>query len=334
MYAFLLLFACRYKSMALKDKLLVFLANSPDTLYSGEMLAARFQVTRAAVWKAVRQLQDEGFEIGVSGGKGYSFSGRNDFLQDTLIHEYAGDASFPLHVLDTVDSTNNEARRMVLNGAADGTYIAANTQTAGRGRSGKSFYSPANTGLYVSYIMRTGESVEQLQKLTMAAAVAVCRALRECTDCDPKIKWVNDIYLGRRKVAGILTEAITDFETMRTDAVIIGIGINCRTREFPEELQETAGSLNDPALSRNKLAGRLYTYLVKCIAERNDPEILEAYREASFLPGRKISFLHNNKTLQGTAVSVNDRGGLQIVLDTGEEMTVSSGEVSILSWDQ
>ncbi|MBR2812349.1 MAG: biotin--[Solobacterium sp.] len=265
--------------MALKETLLEFLQMHKGEVLSGEQLASGLNVTRAAVWKTVRALKEDGYQIVSHGGRGYEFTAENDQLSKTQIYAAAEDDHFDLEVFSEIDSTNTYARS-IAHKAKDGTYIIANRQTAGRGRHGHSFYSPADTGLYVSYILKVNRPAEQILKLTVAAAVAVCEAIRSCTSQDPKIKWVNDIFLDHHKVAGILCEATQDLESHMVDSVIIGIGINCRTIEFPEEIENIAGSLGG-GFSRSTLAGKLHRLLKEYTAELDNPALMDLYRRDS-----------------------------------------------------
>ena len=164
-----------------------------------------------------------------------------------------GLAGIDIRVFQTIDSTNNYAKRLILDGAAPGTAILAESQTAGRGRRGRSFYSPAGSGLYISVILRPKiDAVDDIQLLSAAAAVAVCRAIdRLKPDSGAQIKWVNDIFIGGKKVCGILSEAVSAGD--RIAGTVVGIGVNCTTDAFPPELRDIACSLGGD-ISRNALA--------------------------------------------------------------------------------
>ena len=319
--------------MALKDKLLEKFSANINTYFSGEELAEEFSVSRAAVWKAVRSLQNEGFDIDSSQSRGYCFTANNDFLREDLIRSHAPDVEYPVYVFDEIDSTNNYAKILCAKGAVHGTLIAANHQTAGRGRRGRSFYSPKNTGLYLSLIIQPRDS-EHIFRITPAAAVAAVEAIAETTGIHTGIKWVNDLFIAERKTAGILTEAITDFETGQIDRIIIGIGINCRDSELPEDIRDTAGSLGADNLSRSVLAAALWKRLLYWCNHLDDPALMEAYRMHSVVLGKEITYTYNNQLMQGKAVSIDDDGHLIIEKPDHSTQVLQSGEVSIRSWQR
>ena len=248
-------------------------------------------------------------------------------------------------VFQEVDSTNNEAKRMLEAGPVeDGTLLIANAQTAGRGRQGHSFYSPADTGLYLTLI-RTDPAVlhpTTLSKLTLAAAVATAEAIEESVGVGPKIKWVNDLYYMDKKVSGILTESHGWTED-RPEAVIIGIGVNCTTVLFPEEISETAGALTTGSIDfidRNKLAIAMYRRLLYWTEHLADPALLKEYRDRSFLTGKEVSFTRNRASYRGIVQDIDDRGRLLVQLTSAlipeskdQLIALDSGEVTVTDWN-
>ncbi len=318
--------------MKLRDKLLMHFTANPGVVYSGEALAEEFDVTRAAVWKAMKLLKEEGYRIDTVLGKGYCFSVQNEPLNAEVICNCAG-KKMPLYLLDTVDSTNNYAKRLIIDGCKDGTYIIADHQTSGRGRKGHTFYSPSSTGLYISYIDRHEHEMTGLYRMTIAAAVAVVEAVRMCTKDDVKIKWFNDLYLGTQKAGGILCEATSDVETLMTDAVIIGIGINCHTITFPAELMDKAVSLQDPDSSRNQLAGYLYHRLQYWLKKMNSRELMDAYRSCSCILHHHVIYDIHGETKRGYVQDITDEGRIVIIDEEHKEHTYTSREISLQSWD-
>lgn len=319
--------------MALKDRLLEKFSSNINTFFSGEELAEEFSVSRAAVWKAVKALQNDGFDIDASQTKGYCFTARNDFLREDMIRSHAPELTYPFFVFDETDSTNSYAKILCAKGAGHGTLIAANHQTAGRGRRGRSFYSPKNTGLYLSLIVQPSDS-EHLFRITPAAAVAAVEAIEETSGIHTDIKWVNDLFIGQRKVAGILTEAITDFETGQIDRIIIGIGINCRDSELPEDIRDIAGSLGADSLSRSALAAALWKRLLYWCDHLDDPALMDAYRRDSIVLGKEISYTQNGRAMNGRAVQIDDDGHLVIEKPDHSTEVLQSGEISIRSWQR
>ena len=180
--------------MSIKKEVLKKLEENKGSYLSGEILAASLHVSRSAIWKAVKGLQKEGYQIQAGTNRGYCFSCKNDILSPEGIACYAHHPDFyRIVVYEAVASTNETAKKMALEGAEHGTVVAANAQTAGKGRRGRSFFSPPDSGIYFSVLLRDHDHLQNAQLITTAAAVAVCRAIEETTGFMPKIKWVNDI---------------------------------------------------------------------------------------------------------------------------------------------
>lgn len=228
---------------------------------------------------------------------------------------------------DRIDSTNNEAKRMLAGGYKCRTVIVSAEQTAGRGRQGKSFYSPADTGLYMSVVMLPDVELCDLTFMTSAVAVAVSQAIESVCGIKAYIKWVNDIYINGKKAVGILTEAVTQGDKT---AVVVGIGVNISTVTFPDEIADRAGSLGAD-VSRNTLtaeiADRLFSLCERI--ENNDMSFLEYYAERSCVIGRKIIFTEGGQEYFATATGIDSRGGLVVLLESGERRTLYGGEISV-----
>lgn len=232
--------------------------------------------------------------------------------------------SVTVHLYDSIDSTNNEAKRR--SDTDIGAHLYATThQTAGRGRKGHDFFSPADTGLYMTLSVPLIAKAEDVQIITCAAATAVCEAVRAISDKSPLIKWVNDIFLDGKKAAGILTELITDSKN-QPFAVIIGIGLNLKTERFPEEFAATAGNLGDiePETLCAEIANRLLAY-AEALPKR---AFLERYREWNLCIGRDVTYTDRGELHQARAVDINSDGGL-IVEESGMLSTLNSGEISV-----
>lgn len=238
--------------------------------------------------------------------------------------------------LAQTDSTNNVLKRMALNGALPGTVVTADCQTAGKGRLGRSFVSPAGKGIYLSYLMRPDADTELISTITCRAAVAVCNAIESVCGITPSVKWVNDIQINGMKVCGILTE-------MANDAVIIGIGINVNDspEDLPEEIRSTASSIrneiNAPEeISREDLTNALIKELDKirlCFPSSHN-EYLEAYRKLCSTVGLDVSAVsaHNHTSeipRLGKAIAINDDFSLKVLFEDGHEEDLKSGEVSV-----
>jgi len=257
----------------------------------------------------------------------------NQPLSAAAIREYAPELELPLQVFDIIDSTNNFAKQNIPEGAADGTLIVANQQTAGRGRAGHSFYSPAGTGLYLSLI-RSLNSLppDCLLLLTPAAAVASAEAIQEVTGISTGIKWVNDLYVGTHKVSGILCEAVAAQPGQAPDHVVLGIGINCSTESFPSDIRNTAGSLGT-AVDRNALTAALWKRLLYWTEHAKDSALIDQYRARSILTGKTIRFAQNGSEQTATVTGISDEAHLLVRLPDGADAELSSGEIQILHWD-
>ena len=202
--------------MTTKEKLLALLEDSKGTFFSGEEIARTLQVSRAAVWKAVNALREDGYTIDAATNKGYRLSPDSDILSPQGIRRFLKPEyrDLDLTVLPTAPSTNALVREKANQGRPEGCVIIACEQTAGRGRYGRQFFSPVDSGVYLSLLLRpTAYSPQQATCLTAAAAAAMCQAIEAVTGQQPGIKWVNDIFLHGKKVCGILTEAAVGLET-------------------------------------------------------------------------------------------------------------------------
>lgn len=310
--------------MPLKTDILYELLNSNDYI-SGQQLAEKFGKSRAAVWKAIKGLVSDGYDIDAVTNRGYKLTENNDLISARSIKAYLTKDIEVLYY-PSIDSTNNCCKRLLADGKNGVFLVTADEQTAGRGRQGKSFYSPALTGIYFSLVIRPQTSLQNAVTATTAAAVAVCRAIERLTDKKPKIKWVNDVYLDGKKICGILTEAITNFEDGTVDSVIIGIGINIKTVDFPNDI-ESAGSLN-ARVSRSRLIAGIVNELIQ-ISEDGYRSFIDYYRSHSLVIGEKIKFIRDGKVTPATAVAIDEAGGLEVRLENGEHTILRSGEISI-----
>lgn len=314
--------------MTVKEKLLNILEQSGGQSLSGQELANKLNVSRTAVWKAMNGLSQEGYEIEADKTTGYRLIKSGDILSAEVIR-----AKLPeklkdneIIVLKTVDSTNNYAKKAAADGAKNGTIIVADTQTAGRGRRGNSFYSPPKTGLYMTVILRRDFFNSDTDLITICAGCGVCRAIEELTDKAPLIKWVNDVYLDGKKICGILSEATIDFEAKTIDSVAVGMGINLTTEDFPEGLEKKAGTLG-LSLNRSALAAKTAECLFRCL-ERTREENIADYKAHSLVLGKQVSFVKNNIDYTAEAVDIDDKGQLIVKTKDGE-MILNSGEISV-----
>ena len=318
-----------------KEKVLQALQEQPDCFVSGASLAERLQISRTAVWKAIGQLRTEGWKIEAVTNQGYRLLSSSDVLSAEGISRYLRRRDIRPQVFQVVSSTNTMLKSVAAEDGPAGTAILACGQTAGRGRLGRSFYSPAASGLYLSLLLRPDLAPADAPRLTTCAAVAVAEAVRELSGRETGIKWVNDVYMDGKKICGILTEAGMDLETGRVSYVVVGAGINLYTPEegFPEELRQIAGSAFDgisvPDL-RNRLAALVLDNLADYAEDPFSDALFSAYAARSFVPGRQITVLFPGKEpVPARALCLNRDYSLQVRFPDGSEQALRSGEISI-----
>lgn len=227
-------------------------------------------------------------------------------------------------VYDVIDSTNNGAKLLAKNGAAHGSVLLARRQTAGKGRLGRSFYSPPDAGIYMSVILRICQ--EKLLLLTSAAAVAVCRGIKTVCGLETKIKWVNDIYYDGKKLCGILAES--GLGQKGVEYVVLGIGVNVLHTAFPQELSGQAMSLEDAGISDvnlNRLAAEILNALEDCLEQ----DFLDEYRGRSCVLGKRVRVSRGSEAFDAVATAFDEEAHLHVRTDMGEEITLCSGEISL-----
>ncbi len=297
-----------------------------DDYISGEDLAQELGISRTSVWKAIRQLEMQGLTIEAARNRGYKLV-EGDLLLPELI---AQDIQLPVHLKADSDSTQLDAKQGIELGHTSPALYLAPHQNRAKGRFGRPFYASKSGGIYMSLRLSPNVPFLEFKPYTILAAAAVVKAIQQLTDLDVQIKWVNDIYLGTKKVAGILTEAISSMETQTVTDVIIGIGINVHIDDFPPELKPAAGNLfeDQPSLTRNQLI----TAIWQAFFDTDDKELIHLYKEKSLVVGQQVSFVENQVEFRGTAIAVTDTGNLVIQLDNGKAKMISSGEISLTSW--
>lgn len=311
--------------MSLKKDILSELFKNNDYI-SGEYLARKYGKSRAAVWKAVKSLTENGYKIDAVTNKGYRICEDKDITSSESIQSKLKSKVEVLYY-PCVDSTNNVCKKLLAQGKEGVFLVVSDQQTAGRGRQGKTFVSPKNSGIYFSLVLRPNTSFKNAVTATTAASVAVCWAIENLTDKKPQIKWVNDVYLDGKKICGILTEAITNFEDGTVDSVIVGIGINLKEGAFPEELKDIAGVLNAD-INKNQLVAGVVDKLME-INTGDYEKFIDYYRTHSMVIGKKIKIIKGNDETFATAVSIDSQGGLEVELENGEHTVLRSGEISI-----
>lgn len=320
--------------MALKDKVLEILEENRGKSISGNKIAISLGMTRSAVWKAVKQLREDGYTITAVTNRGYCLTNDNDILNEPSIISYLETKALgrKMDIFKTVDSTNSFAKSLAQLGAVHGHTVISEQQTEGRGRMGKKFYSPNNQGIYFSVIIRPKLSVEYALMITSCAAVAVAEAIEKVSGLKCGIKWVNDIYAYGKKLCGILTEASIGVEQGGLEYAVIGIGINVSNTVFPGELEKIATSIRaetGKGVARSRLIAEILNSLEYHLDNITSQEFLDEYRRRSILIGKKITITRNEESEKVECIGIDSFGRLLVRHANGEEEAISSGTVTL-----
>ena len=314
----------------MKSEILRLLKES-EGYVSGQQLCEQFQVSRTAVWKVVDQLKKEGYEIEAVPRKGYRLVESPDVLSEAELEslrstKWAGKSIF---VFKETDSTNIQAKAGGEKGEPHGTLYVAESQSAGRGRRGRRWESPAGESIYMSLLLRPEFPPVKAPMLTLVMALAVARALREQTGVDVQIKWPNDLVVQGRKICGILTE-------MSIDYVVIGIGINVNQNEFPEELKDCASSLKMETgrrFRRSHLIAAVMEhfemYYEQFLQEGSLAGLRKEYNELLVNKDRQVKILEPGNHYEAYALGINDTGELIVEKEDGSVQNIFAGEVSV-----
>ncbi|MCL2403268.1 MAG: biotin--[acetyl-CoA-carboxylase] ligase [Coriobacteriia bacterium] len=323
--------------MKTKEKVLALLEDKRGQSVSGEHIASHLELSRNTVWKAIKELRGEGYRIAAVTNKGYCLDRNNDILAVQGITPYLRheELSGRISVYDSIESTNTIAKEIAMAGAPHGTAVLANAQTAGKGRYGRTFISPPGSGLYMSLVLCPKQiSFATPTLITASTAVSVCEAIEAVSEIKPSIKWANDIFVDSKKVCGISTEAAMDFESGTMQWIVVGIGINFIQPEkgFPQDARNTIGSLfeeGSPSSNRNQLAAEIINRVASPEKLYDDAEMLARYKQRMFILGEKVSVIRANDQYEAIALDLDEKGQLIVKAETGEMLTLSSGEVSV-----
>jgi len=324
------------KTLSTKDSLLTLFLENKGKYFSGEEIASKLNVSRTAVWKAVNSIKKEGYTIDAIQNKGYCLKDENDILSLKGVSEYLDNSKMDLklNVVASIDSTNIKVREMALEGESEGYTVISACQTLGRGRKGRSFFSPKDSGVYLSILLKPQNyTAKKAARITTMAAVAVCEAIEAISDKKAQIKWVNDIFVNGKKVCGILTEASFNLETGFLDYAVLGVGINVNYPKegFPEELKNIAGAVFDEPCNdaRNRIAAEFLNHFLYYYLSQEKKEYVLRYKERSLAIGRQVTVLSGNDKIMATAVDIDDECHLIVRYEDGSEEALSSGEISI-----
>ena len=323
--------------MSRETVLSLLLAHRQEPL-SGETMSRQLGVSRAAVWKAIEALRQEGYVISSAPNRGYRLESAPDRVREgELVGPLTGcRVGSALACLDVIDSTNTECKRRAMAGAPEGLAVLAEEQTGGRGRRGRSFHSPRGCGLYLSVLLRPELPLEAVNDFTAWVAVAVCDGIEAACGLRPQIKWTNDLVLGDKKLAGILTELGLESETHSLQYLVTGVGINVnhQSGDFSEDIRDMATSLSQALgrpVRRSLLAAEILRAMDKMYAgfPQNKQEYLNKYRADCLTPGHPVQLITPNSREEAYALEIDDQFRLVVELADGTRKALSTGEVSV-----
>ncbi|WP_105956606.1 biotin--[acetyl-CoA-carboxylase] ligase [Apilactobacillus quenuiae] len=310
-----------------KEQLLSLFIEHKNEWLSGNELADKLSISRTMIWKIIRNLKASGHQIESKKNSGYKYLGSNSFNR-LLIQKHLN-VPFEIETFNEIDSTNTYAKKILgQSKLKNPTIIVADKQTAGYGRRGRDFYSPKDTGIYMTLILPIKDNeIFDGGMLTTMTAVAVVNGLKiSYPDVDFKLKWVNDIYVNNKKVAGILTESVMNVELMHPLALIIGIGINLNTKDFPDNMDRPVGSIGDQKVDKNKVAADIINEFIQLYPNYLDGKFIEEYRQLSMLIGKKVKIQTHRGLISGKVTDFDQHGRL-ILFDGNKHQAIMTGEV-------
>ena len=312
------------------------LLRSADGYISGQELCNRFGVSRTAVWKAINQLKEAGYEIEAQQNKGYRLMAAPDLMTEAEIKSLMHTEWVAKEVLyfDTIDSTNTKAQELAEKGYPSGTLVVADKQESGKGRRGRSWVSPSGTGIFMTLMIKPDINPNNASMLTLVAALAVAKAITSVTGEEALIKWPNDIVINGKKVCGILTEMNAQFDYI--NHIVVGIGINVHNESFPEEISQMASSLMIEAggkrFHRAQINAETMSYFEQYydtfLKTQDLSALVREYDELLVNRNKSVRVLDPKEPFDGKAMGITPKG--ELIVDTWESRKlVSSGEVSV-----
>ena len=319
----------------MKEEILRLLRDA-DGYISGQELCNRFGVSRTAVWKAINQLKEAGYEIEAQQNKGYRLMAAPDLMTEAEIKSLLHTDWVAKEVLyfDTIDSTNTKAQELAEKGYPSGTLVVADKQESGKGRRGRSWVSPSGTGIFMTLMIKPDINPNNASMLTLVAALAVAKAITSVTGEEAMIKWPNDIVVNGKKVCGILTEMNAQFDYI--NHIVVGIGINVHNESFPEEISQMASSLMIEAggkrFHRAQIIAETMSYFEQYydtfLKTQDLSALVREYDKLLVNRNKSVRVLDPKEPFDGKAMGITPKG--ELIVDTWESRKlVSSGEVSV-----
>lgn len=307
------------------EKIYDYLQNKDDYI-SGETLAKEFELSRTAIWKAIKTLEEKGVKIDSVKKRGYKIISGDLLLPEVIAKEL----KIPVTINEKSESTQLDAKNNMEFDKQSHLYLAPSQEKA-KGRFGRQFFASKQGGIYMSLHLKPNVPFEEIKPYTLMVASSIVKAISRLTGIETDIKWVNDIYYNGKKIAGILTEAISSVETGLITDVIIGVGINFYITDFPKAISQKAGSLfsSQPTITRNELIAEIWK-LFLTIPEK---DLVKVYKEKSLVLNKQVTFSENDIEFSGLAIDITNQGHLLVKLDNGQEKLLRSGEISLSSWE-
>ena len=318
----------------MKYKILDLLYKNKGSFVSGQKICDELGISRTAVWKHIKTLGEEGYNIVSTGGKGYSLTYGKDILNgyeiERRLREY-----IPVFFYKELDSTNDKAKELVSSLKNEISLITCSVQRSGRGRMGRTFESANDKGAWCSFVLKPRMEPEKALLITIAAAAAVSLTLEKAYKIKPGIKWPNDIIVSGKKVSGILSEM--NCETNFINYIVIGIGINVsqEKKDFSEEVSLTAGSmygLTGIKIPHSEIIASLcynIQEVYRLIKDGNSEKILELWKRYTITDGEEIKIFRNGEAVVVRAIGINANGSLIVEYKDGARKEYNSGEISI-----
>lgn len=318
----------------MREKVINMLLDNDLEFISGEEMSKSLGISRTAVWKHINALKEQGYDIESVNRKGYRLKeSPNDVLsKENILHELKTDfiGKDIIH-FDTIDSTNNYAKT-IANDKLDGTIIISEEQLGGRGRLGKKWHSKKYDGIWMSMILKPDVSPMDAPFITLIAGASIVKALNNL-GIKASIKWPNDIIINGKKVCGILTELSAEIE--RINYIVLGIGINVKTLEFPEDISNIATSIHKEGYDTSRvdiIRNIIFEFekvYIEYIKNNDKSETLDICRNYSAIIGNDVYTIRNNKKEKVKCIDINKDGNLVVEDENGNIKEIMSGEVSI-----
>lgn len=312
----------------MEKEILKILKQYQNQYVSGQEICEELHVSRMTISTCIKKIKEKGYHIISSTKKGYCLTEDNDVIFIENIKPLIPDFFQNIEYFDEIDSTNDYLKRT---SHQEGDIVLAENQTKGKGRNGKSFHSPKQKGIYVSFVLKPQLTIFDSLKVTACLAVSLVKAIEKNYPVHPQIKWVNDLMINDFKIAGILCEASLEMNTAKIDHMIVGIGINVHSYTMPEELKNIAECIEDfcsVVIPREQLLIDFFNIFYQDYCQLSSSSWLNFYRQHSYVLHQDITVYENNQSYQAYVLDINDDASLKIQTEHGIK-TLNSGEVSI-----